>query len=74
MGAVGEEGVENKRLDLKSIKRLRGCEKRKRRQGEPLIEGRKLRQGRFGEKEEKIRGYRLPPNCYIPIRELQSSP
>lgn len=48
MGEVGEEGVENKRLDLKRGKRLRSCERRKGRQAEPLIgEGRKLRQGRF---------------------------
>lgn len=47
MGEVGEEGVENKRLDLKKIKRLRGCERRKGRQGDPLIEGRKQRQGGF---------------------------
>lgn len=31
MGEVGKEGVENKRWTLKRKKRLRGCERRKRR-------------------------------------------
>lgn len=48
MGELGEEGVENKRFDLKRSKILRGCERRKGRQGEPLTEeGRKLRQGKI---------------------------
>lgn len=34
-------------MDLKGNKRLTGCERRKVRQGGPLIEGRKLREGRF---------------------------
>jgi len=60
-------------MDLKSSKRLRGCERRKGRQSEPLIEERR-KLGRADFLEGEIRGYKLPPNYWIPIREPQSSP